>query len=358
MEKNIGRYRRILGFFLAVLLLGTPAVQGAEQTGPAVDLDVRAIDNNTGNLALGQRHTWILRGQLPGSLAQGKSYELTQVLDQRLRLEPGALVTMLGCGGRHMILQQDQHYTLEMSQDTGRIRLALTQEGRTFARENGGREVRLSYRASIQSRDAVGQAIPGQAALRYTDPQGNTWQSWSDVPQVHTGGFHLQLTDERGQPIAGAQFSLLDGNQQRIRQLTTDRQGRSQVMGIPYGTYTLIQTQGARGFEMLKEPVPVLVDQSSHLTGQEGWQDPEGKPVDATLKLTNPEIPGREPAFVEAAVLVAVGSCLLTLSGWLLPGMAPGKKAVSPVPCLPRSKAPECSASEDRPLRTDRIAGR
>lgn len=339
--------RCLAGLLLAwaLLLVLAPGAKGAGPEGLKLNLDILAIDQNSGSFALGQSHTWILRCGIPEGLAEGRGYVATHQLDPRLTLEEGILVSLHFPDGRQKPLRPRDHYQLEQS--GGRIRLALTKAGMAYARE--GTEIRISFRASINQKAAMGQSIPGTATVRFTDSSGLSYDAFSDKPEVHTGGLSLQLASPDLQPLAGGKFRLARLSQGKeggqllyiggdprlvefvpffdsksltgdpVTETTTGADGRAVAYGLAYGEYYLVQVQAPDGCNRLTTAIPVTVDGQSHLTQADRWEE-GGEQVDRTILLTNSRFalpqtggPGERILTLPGAVGAVVSAFLLLL---------------------------------------------
>lgn len=336
-----------LAFLCGALLTGLAPRARASDRELRVNLDVSAIGSSSGTFAVGQKHTWILRGSIPNGLARAKSYVLSHRIDERLTLESGSILVILHTAdGRQRSLRIRDHYQLEEGQRGDRIRVSLTPAGMAYAGSNLGTgpfspELRVSFQVSINRNAQMGTAIPGRANISYTDPAGVRSEAASDQPEVHTGGLRLHLTDGNGLPLAGGRFRLarlatgmelsdsripkgeilLDGKAvsvvypsffsdqdmagEPVREMMTDENGFCLAWGLPYGRYYLVQTGTPWGSEALPGPVPVTVNEVSHLTKADGWKDMEGNTVDSTVQIVNTPVPqSRGEAFLTAATLM------------------------------------------------------
>lgn len=174
----MNRYIRslILSLLLsfAVLLSLAPGGMAAEEE-PCVNLDVCALDSDSGTFAVGQKFTWILRGSIPSSLKGARSYVLSFRPDPRLTLESGSTMVILHTAdGRQRPLRAREHYLLE---EGSHIRLSLTPAGMAYTAALRGKgsctpELRISFRASINRTATMGATIPGEGSLRYCNAAG------------------------------------------------------------------------------------------------------------------------------------------------------------------------------------------
>lgn len=349
MKRNIRSAALSLLLSVALLLSLAPVGRAAEE-GIGVNLDVCALENDSGTFAVGQKFTWILRGGIPRGLKDARSYVLTFRPDPRLTLETGSTMVILhAADGRQRTLRPGEHYKMEEGKY---LRLALTPAGMTYIGSLPGKgnftpELRISFRASINRTAAMGAAIPGEGSLRCCRADGSVLEADSDRPEVHTGGIRLQLTDGGREPLKNASFRLarlataadsrarkedlyIGGKKQQVvfasfygtadmagepvMVMTTDAEGRALAYGLPYGSYYLVQLTAPDGFHPISDPVPVAVNGASHLTRADGWKDREGQTVDNTIFLANtalPETVGRGAVLMTMLTFTALGVALL-----------------------------------------------
>lgn len=321
------------------------------ESGPVVNIDVNAIDNDSGSFAVGQLHTWIIRGSLPKGLGKAQSYILTHEIDSRLTRENGSMVILHTRDGGQIPLRSKEHYQLEEGRGIDgidRLRLALTPAGMAYAASNLGEgsytpELRISFRACINGHTAMGETIPGSAQLSYTNSAGISFEVESDKPEVHTGGIHIALTDGIQTPLPEASFRLarlatdgelldrsirkdqlyIDGQKQQVvfasfydneaihgemvTEMTTKSDGKSLAYGLPYGKYYLVETKAPSGYNRITLPIPVAVNEISHLTEDDGWKNMKDEVVDNTVTITNTKFVLPETGGVGTALFAMVG---------------------------------------------------
>lgn len=312
--------------------MGKIGVKAAEQVKTEdkvtlkIDVDVGEENCNSASFHEGEIHNWTIRSSVPADIADAKVYEVTDFLDHRLNPEADSIAVQLQIGKEGVFeLKQDVHFLMSETIDTedgqGRreILVTLTREGMAFAgKQSGFTESRLliTFRAFINSRTGVGESIQNMAQVRYIDPSGHEFASESDRAEVHTGGIVLRKTDAAGNPLAGAEFRIArsatefgsdilmleeevvpvtyqqfhgtrDMSAGKVSAVVTDENGVAVMYGLAYGTYYIVESRAPEGYNLLTQPITVIIDEASHLTEEEGWKDADGRIVDNTVRIVN-----------------------------------------------------------------------
>lgn len=335
------------------------------QTALTVDVDIGQPGRNSDSFAVGEVHTEIIRCSVPEALSGARRYTITNTLDHRLTYQMGSVrVTLYGAAGEELAMEPGIHYTLtegktsEGDRRVDRFIVSLTSEGRLFV-ENKTKgaenpEIRVQFRAAINENAAMGETIPAQAHLDFTDAAGMEHAADSDKPEVHTGGIHILKTDAGGRKLSGAVFRIArlatgeeaaddtvrkeqlvleeeeltvvfvdfygskDLSGERGSQVTTDEQGEAVIYGLAYGTYYLVEARAPEGFNQLTQPIAVIIDGASHMTEKDGWKDSQGNAVDNTVHIVNTRFVLPQSGGTGSRIYIITGLALAGAAGFLL----------------------------------------
>lgn len=161
--------------------------------------------------------------------------------------------------------------------------------------------LRIYFDAQINTNAAMGEEIPNQATLDYTNSLGFDFKAESDIPKVYTGAIHLVKVDSQDQtkPLEGAVFQVyrpatigeiadetmekvtIDDMQtpmvqvsffdnaellgEKVQAVTSDAEGKVRIYGLAYGTYYLVETKAPAGYNLLDKSVELTIHEVSHL---------------------------------------------------------------------------------------------
>ena len=258
--------------------------------------DVNQIGNDHDTHDVGEIHTWIIQSTIPGGLATGLRYEITDTLNYQLTYEGNLKATVAEAAApahedlTELIEGQDYILTVtNLADDSDEavtaFKVALTPSGmaKAAAVEGESPVIRIYFDAFIDEDAILGAEIPNQAHIRYENNVGIDYDRDSDIPEVHTGGISLVKMDAANQNkrLAGAKFTMNVKNEdgtftpvsfftdsaltQKAEEVVTDANGCALFYGLAYGTYYLIETEAPEGYNLLTEPVEVVVGTATHL---------------------------------------------------------------------------------------------
>lgn len=319
---------------------------GTVEAAPGAQVNVGEVGSTDSSFDVGQIHTWILRGSIPSGIRTAQKYTITGSFNEHLALNESApTVSLLTRAGAEIGLTEGDHYTVSHNDGGGELCVSLTPAGMAYAAANQGEgacapEIRVRVRAAITESAGLGTSIPCVASIGYLNAAGIFYEAQSEAGEVHTGGIHLFVSDEAGQPLSGGTFRLAragessDGEsavlkvngaeinvtfvnfhtgdgKKPVSEVTTGEDGTALLRGVAYGRYYLVQTKAPEGRDKLSQPVAVTVSASSHLTVQDGWRDAHGMTVDNTVQLVNGEEILPKTGDISAVVFVVAGSILI-----------------------------------------------
>ena len=69
-----------------------------------------------------------------------------------------------------------------------------------------------------------------------------------------------KVNEDTGEPLEGATFDLYDENGTKVATISTNQDGKSDVVQLVPGTYTLVETKAPNGYEQLKVPFEFKVE--------------------------------------------------------------------------------------------------
>ena len=89
---------------------------------------------------------------------------------------------------------------------------------------------------------------------------GTTEDTNNDGKPDINENYHLT----KGNPLAGAEFDLIDSDGKVVGHSTTDKGGQIHFKNVWYGDYTLVETKAPEGYELLKKPIPVTISDENN----------------------------------------------------------------------------------------------
>ena len=284
--------------------------------GVDIEKDVISLGNDSAAVDAGENHTWIISASIPDDIAEGKSYVITDTLDNRLDYAGNLTVTVESADGETLLatLAENTDYTLTVTDvdslsegkpsDSFKLELTETGMGKVAAGvgENSFSDcrIRVRYDAQINANAEMGQEIPNEADLEYTNSVNFKFTANSDEPEVHTGAINILKVDaaNNAKVLPGAVFDVYrtataeevaaGGDQlltlegisgyvvkvsfydnaamigSKVTSVTSGDNGEAAIYGLAYGTYYLVETAAPAGYNMPDGVITVTVDAGSH----------------------------------------------------------------------------------------------
>lgn len=326
---------------------------------PSIDKDVTSEGNKHDSANIGNIVTWIIKPSIPADIADAVKYDIIDTLDSKLNYKGNLQVYYLN--GNEKVTIDRRYYNIvsepsvkdnaDASKGGGEIKISFTEEGRKYlATLEGVNSIRISFETVINTSAVLGQAIPNNAILDYTNSFGTNTEydvPENNRPEVHTGGVLLEKVDasDNNVKLNGAKFKIYptledakNGTNAIVNpadktqewEVTTGEDGRAIFAGLSYGntgnganegstkywivetvapTYDVVVGKDEHGnnitekkqYNLLKAPLEVTVHATSHLE--------ENKVTVENRKFTLPVTGG-------------VGTVIFTLGGLAIMGAA------------------------------------
>jgi len=281
-----------------------------------IEKDVISLGNDESTENAYESHTWIIGTTVPSDISSGKSYVISDTLDNRLDYRGNVKVNLESKDGTNVAttLIADTDYTLtvtdvdslsaEKSSDaftieltgTGMSKLATTIGTNSFS----DYMLRTYFDAQINANAEMGAQIPNQAKLDYVNAADFEFSVQSDIPYVYTGGANLLKVDaeDNTDTLSGAVFEVyrtatetevaaggddlvelpgvvgkvvkapffdnaaLEG--EKVTSATSDEEGKIAIYGLAHGTYYLVETKAPAGYNLLGKTMELTIDNTSH----------------------------------------------------------------------------------------------
>lgn len=104
---------------------------------------------------------------------------------------------------------------------------------------------------------AVGEKVTNSANLKINDI---IVHSNEVVTTKIDSGLQINKTDEEGNVLAGAEFTIYDSKNNEVTKEITNKKGEIYLPSLPPNDYTVIETQAPDGYELDKSPKNVTIE--------------------------------------------------------------------------------------------------
>ena len=318
--------------------------------GVQIEKDVISLGNNSASVDAYADHTWIIGTTIPEDIADSKTFVISDTLDSRLDYMGNLKVNVETVDGETVVetLTEGTDYILNVTdvdslgkgKPSDAFTVTLTKTGMNKVGNSIGDQnfedymLRVYFDARINANAKLGEEIPNKATVTYTNSVGFDFDDESDEPVVYTGGAKLLKVDstDETKKLEGAEFEVYryataeevaaggdaithipgvsgavvkvsffkkeDLKGEKVTSVTSDKQGKVNICGLAYGEYFLVETKAPAGYNLLKEPVKLTIDGTTHT-------------ADKTITVKN----------VNGSILPTtggIGTTVYTVSGMLL----------------------------------------
>lgn len=277
--------------------------------------------NNTYDI--GESFNWKVTVDIPADIATYKKFVITDTIKTTLDYKS----TTVGS----LTADTDYKITAPVVDEDGLITITFvdTDNGQNPSealKALAGQSLEIIITTAINSTAAVDTAITNQANLSFDNNAGSAEDVPTNEPKVFTGGFKIEKVDaaDPNTKLGGVEFELYDGeNKVNVIQnavgdytvcpagtadstttLVTAADGTIKVKGLTYatsaGTYTLVETKTKAGYQLLTEPVDIIVNAGKY---------------DTAVSIQNPKQP-------KLPITGGMGTILFTVAGLVLIGGA------------------------------------
>ena len=281
-----------------------------------IEKDVISLGNDSASVDAYTNHTWIIGTNIPEDIANGKSFVISDTLDNRLDYMGNMKVQVETVDGQTVVttLTEGTDYALNVT-DVASLSKGMPSDAFTVTLTPAGMAkistaigsnrfedymLRVYFDARINANAKLGTEIPNQATVKYTNSVNFDFTDESDKPVVYTGGVKLLKVDsaDTSTVLSGAVFEVyrsataeevaaggdaithipgvsgavvkvsffnkenLKGD--KVTSVTSDAKGKAGIYGLAYGEYFLLETQAPAGYNLLKEAVKLTIDGTTH----------------------------------------------------------------------------------------------
>lgn len=249
-----------------------------------------AINGKQANANIGDEITYKVTYSVPVPENGLTELKIVDTMDKGLTFtnEAGNIIVkdVKGTDGSEKTLNYGTDYEVTLDAEENKVTIDFGNYLESL-QKNSTEEFTITYKVKLNESAVLGQTgNKNKVELVYKN-YGET-DSKTKTPdkevKVFTYGIDLTKQGESGAKLSGVEFKLTDGNNEiKVKQsgnayypskdadasstVTTDNDGKIYIRGLKPGTYKLTETKTNNGYVLLKNPVVIVITQTSAETG-------------------------------------------------------------------------------------------
>ena len=249
-----------------------------------------AINGKQANANIGDEITYKVTYSVPVPENGLTELKIVDTMDKGLTFtnEAGNIIVkdVKGTDGSEKTLNYGTDYEVTLDAEENKVTIDFENYLESL-QKNSTEEFTITYKVKLNESAVLGQTgNKNKVELVYKN-YGET-DSKTKTPdkevKVFTYGIDLTKQGESGAKLSGVEFKLTDGNNEiKVKQsgnayypskdadasstVTTDNDGKIYIRGLKPGTYKLTETKTNNGYVLLKNPVVIVITQTSAETG-------------------------------------------------------------------------------------------
>ena len=285
----------------------------------------KTVDKNSADF--GEEVTFTLTSKVPNTTGYSEyTFEMTDTLSKGLTFVDGSVKVSFGGEGEQAVTKdstKNVYYTAEGAN----LKIAFNMLN---LQDKVGQEIKVTYKAKVNDKAVIaGEGNPNKVELTYSnDPKDSkkTEKTPEEKVVVYTGKIKVIKHDKgnKNQKLEGAKFVLKnkDGKFYKLTNgvvswedakenamvCTSDENGELAFTGIKAGTYSLVETEAPKGYNLKIDPTEVtLTDKGDAIV------------MEKTAEVANSsgvELP--KAGGNGTKVLAAVGAAVILYAGYSL----------------------------------------
>lgn len=249
-----------------------------------------AINGKQANANIGDEITYKVTYSVPVPENGLTELKIVDTMDKGLTFtnEAGNIIVkdVKGTDGSEKTLNYGTDYEVTLDAEENKVTIDFGNYLESL-QKNSTEEFTITYKVKLNESAVLGQTGNKNKVKLVYKNYGET-DSKTKTPdkevKVFTYGIDLTKQGESGAKLSGVEFKLTDGNNEiKVKQsgnayypskdadasstVTTDNDGKIYIRGLKPGTYKLTETKTNNGYVLLKNPVVIVITQTSAETG-------------------------------------------------------------------------------------------